>query len=73
MPRFLYMTVVALDANFRLRRRAISSEERDPALSSGWGYFVQDKPYREYLKSRVDNDEVMHALSVLRYYSAHER
>lgn len=52
------MTVVALDANFRLRRRAISNEERDPPLSSGWGYFVQDKPYREYLKSRVDSDEV---------------
>lgn len=56
--RFLYMTVIALDANFRLRRRAISNEERDPALSSGWAYFVEDKPYREYLKSRVDNDEV---------------
>ena len=58
LNRFLYMTVVALDANFRLRRRAISNEERDPALSSGWAYFVEDGPYREYLKDRVDDDEV---------------
>ena len=52
------MTVVALDANFRLRRRAISNEERDPAMISGWGYFVADQHYREYLTKRVDDDEV---------------
>lgn len=56
--RFLYMTVIALNANFRLRRRTISNEERDPAMSSGWGYFVEDKSYREFLKKRVDSDEV---------------
>ncbi|KAI0691764.1 hypothetical protein BC835DRAFT_1256150, partial [Cytidiella melzeri] len=56
--KYAYTTVIALDANFRLRRRAVSNESRDPALSSGWGYFVADKPYREYPKDRVDNDEV---------------
>lgn len=53
------MTVIALDANFRLRRRIISSEERDPALGSGWGYFVEDRTYREFLKARVNDDEVI--------------
>ena len=33
---------VALDANFRLRCRAVSSNEKDPSLSEGWGYFVYD-------------------------------
>ena len=71
--RFLYMTVLALDANFRLRRRVISNEERDPALCSGWGYFVEDKPYREFLKTRVDDDEVCLLFSCDMYYSAHHR
>ena len=52
------MTVIALDANFRLRRRAISNEQRDPALGSGCGYFVQDSSYQDYLKQQVDGDEV---------------
>lgn len=50
--------VISIDANFRLRRRAISNEVRDPALSSGCGYFVEDKAYREYLKDRVTETEV---------------
>ena len=56
------MTVIALDANFRLRRRAISNEERDPALSSGHGYFVQDSAYREFLKHQVEDDEVSYTI-----------
>ena len=52
------MTVIAIDANFRLRRRVVSNEERDPALSSGWGYFVQDSQYRDFLRQQVDDDEV---------------
>lgn len=52
------MNVIALDANFRLRRRAISNESCDPALGSGWGYFVEDSAYREFLKNQVDDDEV---------------
>ncbi|KAI0070519.1 hypothetical protein K474DRAFT_1713270 [Panus rudis PR-1116 ss-1] len=31
--KFLYYIFVAVDANFRLKRRAISNESRDPALS----------------------------------------
>ena len=50
--------VIAIDANFRLRRRAISNEARDPALASGCGYFVADTPYRDFLKDRVDETEV---------------
>ena len=40
---------VALDANFRLRRRAVSSNEKDPSLSEGWGYFVEDTAFKAYL------------------------
>jgi len=40
---------VALDANFRLRRRAVSNNEHDPSLSKGWGYFVEDTAFKAYL------------------------
>lgn len=50
--------VIAIDANFRLRRRAISNEDRDPALASGCGYFVEDSAYRGYLKDCVNEAEV---------------
>ena len=56
--RFIYTLFVAMDANFRLKRRAVSSDERDPALASGGGYFVEDKEYKEYLLAHVDQEEV---------------
>ncbi|THU93111.1 hypothetical protein K435DRAFT_670775 [Dendrothele bispora CBS 962.96] len=39
------------DACFRLKRRLVSDEVKDPGLGTGWSYFVEDPPFREYLKS----------------------
>ena len=41
---------ILLDANFQHRRKDISSEERDPALSDGLTYFVRYAPYMAHLK-----------------------
>ncbi|KAJ7500190.1 hypothetical protein B0H11DRAFT_2225734 [Mycena galericulata] len=48
--RHLYTFFLALDACFRLKRRLISSELRDPDLGSGWAYMVDTAPYRKYLR-----------------------
>lgn len=56
--RYLYMQFIAIDANFRLKRRAISTYERDPALGSGWGFFVEGPPYREYVLQHADQEDV---------------
>ncbi|KAF7799366.1 hypothetical protein EIP86_010598 [Pleurotus ostreatoroseus] len=56
--RYIYTTIIAIDANFRLKRRAVSNETRDPALGSGWAYFVEDGPYREHLRKYVDQEEI---------------
>lgn len=56
---------IAIDANFRLKRRAISNEARDPALGSGLGYFVEDSQYREYLAKFVDQEEVCTFATIL--------
>ncbi|KAF7796504.1 hypothetical protein EIP86_007682 [Pleurotus ostreatoroseus] len=56
--KFIYTMFIAIDANFRLKRRAISNEVRDPALGSGLAYFVEDHAYREHLAKYVDQEEI---------------
>ena len=58
---YLYRDVdalfVALDANFRLRRRAVSNDQSDPSLSQGWAYFVEDTAFKKYLCDRKDDTQ----------------
>ncbi|KAH7918603.1 hypothetical protein BV22DRAFT_1024324 [Leucogyrophana mollusca] len=48
--RWLYGLFVAIDANFRLKRRAVSKDASDPGLSRGWAYFVEESAYKAYIK-----------------------
>lgn len=57
-PRFLYTLFVALDACFRLKCHLVSSKAKDPRLRTGLSYFVEDGPYREYLLTVTDQNEV---------------
>ncbi|KAI9067504.1 hypothetical protein FKP32DRAFT_1563686 [Trametes sanguinea] len=56
--KFMYIMTIAIDACFRLKRRAISSEEKDPILGSGWGYLVEDEGFRAVLEGYLDQDEI---------------
>ncbi|KAF9541213.1 hypothetical protein CPC08DRAFT_756183 [Agrocybe pediades] len=47
--RFLYCLYLGLDANFRLKRRMISSNAKDPSLSHGWSYFVEENQFKQFL------------------------
>ncbi|KAJ7894257.1 hypothetical protein B0H14DRAFT_2334592 [Mycena olivaceomarginata] len=47
---FLYALFLAIDANFRLKRKDVSSEEADPGLSKGWVFFGEVGPYMKHLK-----------------------
>ncbi|KAJ7155748.1 hypothetical protein C8R46DRAFT_910450 [Mycena filopes] len=49
--RHLITLYIGLDACFRLKRRLISSELKDPGLGTGWAYMVENEPYREYLRT----------------------
>ncbi|KAJ6500304.1 hypothetical protein DFH09DRAFT_1375882 [Mycena vulgaris] len=42
---FLYALFLALDANFRMRRKKVSSEEKDPSLGDGWSFYGAITPY----------------------------
>jgi len=50
--RWLYSGFIAIDANFRLKRKNVSNDATDPSLSHGWAYFVEDAEYRAFLNER---------------------
>ncbi|KAK6975118.1 CxC2 domain-containing protein [Favolaschia claudopus] len=56
--QFLYMLILAVDANFRLRNRIRVNELDDPSLGPGWGYWVEPEGYREHLKNYVNETEI---------------
>ncbi|KAG2746814.1 hypothetical protein P692DRAFT_20738788, partial [Suillus brevipes Sb2] len=51
--RWKYALFVAIDANFRLKRKAVSCDTADPSLNLGCGYFVRDSAYKSYLADRA--------------------
>ena len=58
----MYTLFVAIDANFRLKRRAISNDARDPSMSSGWAFFVDGCTYREHLREHVNEADVSYPI-----------
>ncbi|KAG1825134.1 hypothetical protein DFJ58DRAFT_720018 [Suillus subalutaceus] len=49
---WLYALFVAIDANFCLKWKAVSSDQVDPGLNAGWAYFVEEHTYKSYLSER---------------------
>ncbi|KAG1797171.1 hypothetical protein EV424DRAFT_1592838 [Suillus variegatus] len=47
--RWLYGIFLAIDANFRLARKNVSSDAVDPGLRNGWSYVVEEKGYKTFL------------------------
>ncbi|KAJ7745164.1 hypothetical protein B0H14DRAFT_2637194 [Mycena olivaceomarginata] len=56
--QFLYVLFIALDACFRLKRRMISSEFKDPGLGTGWAYVTENAPYCHFLLTVTDQKEM---------------
>ncbi|KAJ7798239.1 hypothetical protein B0H14DRAFT_3492715 [Mycena olivaceomarginata] len=54
---FIYALYLALNANFRLHRKDVSSEERDPGLSKGWAFFGDVEKYMAHLKKHWDQPQ----------------
>ncbi|EEB94303.1 hypothetical protein MPER_06900, partial [Moniliophthora perniciosa FA553] len=55
--QFLYHKFISLDACFRLKRRIISSEEKDPGLLTGKAYFVPQAAFQVWAKSLGEQKE----------------
>ena len=59
---WLYTQILALDANFRMSRKAISSKGRDPSLTNGYGYFVDNAAFEAHLEARKGERQEVHFL-----------
>ncbi|KAJ7788895.1 hypothetical protein B0H14DRAFT_3095035 [Mycena olivaceomarginata] len=55
--RFLYALFLAIDANFRLMHKDVSSEEKDPGLVRGWGFFGDVTKYMVHLEKHWDQKQ----------------
>jgi len=47
--RFIYCLFLAIDANFHLKRKSVSSDVADPSLIDGKAYFVQENFFKDFL------------------------
>ncbi|KAJ7156559.1 hypothetical protein C8R43DRAFT_1125754 [Mycena crocata] len=56
--RFLYMLLLAVDANFKLKNRKRANEIDDPSLGPGWGYWVEPRRYRRHLSGYVGEKDL---------------
>ncbi|KAF8804991.1 hypothetical protein BYT27DRAFT_7225132 [Phlegmacium glaucopus] len=58
--QWLYSLFIGIDANFRLKRMNVSSDEHNPPLNHGYAYVVEAKKFRSYLKeydTRIPDDK----------------
>ncbi|KAJ3761528.1 hypothetical protein EV360DRAFT_92998 [Lentinula raphanica] len=55
---FIYTQFIAIDACFRLKRKLVSSVEKDPYLQPGKAYLVEPELFRHYLLTVTDQDEM---------------
>lgn len=50
-----------MDADFRMKRKDVSSDDADPGLNNGCAYFVEEKAYKRWLgQSKDEVQEVRH-------------
>ncbi|KAJ6452843.1 hypothetical protein C8R45DRAFT_1112863 [Mycena sanguinolenta] len=55
--QFLYASFLALDANFRLKRKDVSSEEKDPGLGNGWAFYCEVKKYMQHVREHWNDKQ----------------
>jgi len=64
--RWLYSLNLAIDANFRLKNKARTGGiENDPPLGDGWGHWVPNEPYQQYLDKYSGRIEVCKYVSLI--------
>ncbi|KAJ7602950.1 hypothetical protein DFH06DRAFT_1350766 [Mycena polygramma] len=54
---FIYALYLAIDANFRLKRKDVSSEKKDPGLVKGWAFFGDVTHYMTHLDKFWDQKQ----------------
>ncbi|KAJ7108379.1 hypothetical protein C8R43DRAFT_1091876 [Mycena crocata] len=60
--QFLYALFLALDANFRLKRKDVSTEEKDPGLGDGLSFYGEVTKYMAHVKEHWDKPQEVSTL-----------
>ncbi|KAI0060916.1 hypothetical protein BV25DRAFT_1806418, partial [Artomyces pyxidatus] len=55
---WLYRPIFAMDANFWLKNRLRSSDEKDPGLATGMAYFVENEKYQAHLLDYTTQEDI---------------
>ncbi|KAL1658415.1 hypothetical protein GGF50DRAFT_92641 [Schizophyllum commune] len=55
---YRFRTMLAVDANFRLKNRIRKNENRASALGEGLGYFVATEPYKHHISGYVKESDI---------------
>ncbi|KAF7967195.1 hypothetical protein HWV62_35598 [Athelia sp. TMB] len=55
---WIYALFLAIDANFRLKRKLVSNDAADPSLNRGTSSFVEESAFKEYLEGYAYQEEV---------------
>ncbi|KAF7294276.1 CxC2 domain-containing protein [Mycena chlorophos] len=56
--QFLYMLILAVDANFRLKNRHRANAIHDPPLGPGWSYWVEPTGYNAHVEKYVSESDI---------------
>ncbi len=59
--RWMYQLFLSLDANFRLKRRKVSTDANDPTLNNGCAYIVAPEAYKAFLTATGNIPTEKHA------------
>ncbi|KAJ7024119.1 hypothetical protein C8F04DRAFT_1192750 [Mycena alexandri] len=62
--RFLYALFLAIDANFRMKRKQVSSEESDPGLNNGAMFFSEVTQYMAHVKEHWETEQEVNLLNL---------
>jgi hypothetical protein len=61
VSRWLYTQNLTIDADFRLKNKDCGVKN-DPPLGDGWGHWVPEKPYQDYIQKYGYQTEVWFSL-----------
>jgi hypothetical protein len=72
-PRYKYFLFLMQDCNFRLINRNVSSAAKDPILGDGYGYFVNNAKYTEWIRAHVTEEEISTGLGFQAMFLANRK
>ncbi|PPQ77173.1 hypothetical protein CVT26_008093 [Gymnopilus dilepis] len=56
--KYLFLMIICMDANFRLKNQVVSNYSQDPGLGIGWAYLLPRHEYESYVLSRASDEDI---------------